>query len=63
MSLTKEMIMRVESDIEKFTNEELLNYNSSYTMLNKHYPNSYYMFMVDRSRQEIVRRGLDNINL
>lgn len=59
MSLTKEMIIRVEEEIQTFDDTELLNYHYTYNSLNRHYTNSYYIFRINRSLEEINRRGLD----
>lgn len=62
MSLTKEMMIRVEDQVSCYDDKELVTYNNTYRDLNKHYPNSYYLYMVDKSAEEIIRRGLHTDN-
>lgn len=59
MSLTKEMMIKIEEEVEGYSDAELLNYHYSYSSLNKHYPNSYYLFRIQKSLLEINCRGLD----
>lgn len=59
MSLTKDMIMNIQNQVESFSDNDLLIYNSTYRELNNHHPNSYYRYMIDYSSEEILRRGLD----
>ena len=59
MSLTKEMMLSVHNDVNSYNNEELLNYYSSYKYLNKMYPNSFYQYRIDKSLEEIMKRGIE----
>lgn len=60
MSLTKEMIMHVENQIEHFDNVDLLIYYNTYKQLSKQHPNSYYDFMVKSAFNEILNRGIED---
>lgn len=60
MSLTKEMIMQVESEVESYSDESLILYHNTYRELNRKYPNSYYSFRIEKSFEEIVQRGLED---
>lgn len=62
MSLTKDMIMSVESEIEHYNNQELITYNRSYTELNNKYPNSFFKYRMERSMEELLTRGLEPSN-
>lgn len=62
MSLTKDMIMAVESEIENYNNQELIIYNRSYTELNNKYPNSFFKYRMERSMKELLTRGLEPSN-
>ncbi len=59
MSLTKDMMISVDSEIQYYSNQELITYNISYTELNNKYPNSYFKYRVDRSTEELLTRGLE----
>lgn len=59
MSLTKEMIIQIEEGVQNYSDMDLLNYHYSYKSLNSYYPSSYYSYSVQKSLEEINRRGLD----
>lgn len=62
MSLTKEMIMAVENEVESFDNNHLVMYYNTYKRMNQEYPNFYYSFKVEKALIEIMNRGIeDNI--
>lgn len=57
--MTKEMMIKIEESVQTYSDDDLLNYHYSYSSLNNHYPSSYYLYSVEKSREEIHRRGLD----
>jgi hypothetical protein len=62
MSLTKEMIMGVEREVELFDNQHLLLYYNTYKRMSQEHPNFYYSFKVEKALTEIMNRGIeDNI--
>lgn len=60
MSLTKEMIMSVEKEVELYSDEQLMIYYRSHKDLNDKHPNSFYSFKVRKSLDEIMRRGIES---
>ena len=59
MSLTKEMIMSVEHEVELLADDMLRIYNTTYRKLNKEYPNSFFEFKIRKSDEELINRGLE----
>ncbi len=59
MSLTKEMIMSVDQEVECLNDEMLKVYNRTYLDFNKHYPNSFYEYRIKRSNEELINRGYE----
>ncbi len=60
MSLTKEIIMSVEHEVEMLDNEMLLIYYNTHKQLNKQNPNFFFQFKIDKSFEEILNRGLED---
>lgn len=59
MSLTKEMIMSVDKEVEQLNDDMLKVYNQTYRSLNKNYPNSYFEYRIKCSDQELINRGYE----
>ncbi len=58
MSMTKEMIMSVDNEVSRFSNEELAIYYYTHCKIVQQHPNSYDRYKVTKSFQEIVDRGI-----
>lgn len=59
MSLTKEMIMSINQEVEYLNDEMLKVYNTTYSELNRDHPNSFYEYRIKRSNEELINRGYE----
>lgn len=59
MSLTKEMIMSIDQEVEILNDEMLKVYNTTYLELNRDHPNSFYEYRIKRSNEELINRGYE----